>query len=172
LFLIYRPRPSRVDDDYGLLTSLSCRTNYEKDPALFRMANEIGFRDHDVEDIIRPYERIHTIALGLGEEEEERVIRPRSSNDESGVVLLTNMSSVVFVDRRSRDQLQVCVFFFLCVMCVVVQVVVVDICNASFWSPRSDRCVGGFFFLFPHRSPFFFSLFSLFDSFSSFSVLL
>ena len=137
------------------------------------MANEIGFRDHDVEDIIRPYERIHTIALGLGEEEEERVIRPRSSNDESGVVLLTNMSSVVFVDRRSRDQLQVCVFFFLCVMCVVVQVVVVDICNASFWSPRSDRW--WIFFSFSTSLTFFFSLFSLFDSFfsfSSFSVLL
>ena len=35
----------------------------------------------------------------------ERVIRPRSSNNVA--ILNTNMSTVVFADRRTRDQLQV-----------------------------------------------------------------
>ena len=83
---------------------MACRTSYESDRALERMAHEIGFRDQDI-DVIRPYERIHTISLGVEAEEEERVIRPRSSNNVA--ILNTNMSTVVFADRRTRDQLQV-----------------------------------------------------------------
>ena len=50
--------------------------------------------------------------MGVKDEEEKRVIRPRtnagsvSSSDSSNVTLRTDMSTVVFVDRRSREQLQ------------------------------------------------------------------
>ena len=58
------------------------------------MAREIGFRPQDV-DTIRPCERIHTIALGVEDEEEERVIRPRFNGgvSSSDSVLRTDMST-------------------------------------------------------------------------------